>query len=94
MILLYISSTIISCKGDDSKSEKRSENTTNFVEAKTANKEKNVSLPESWRWKSQDKSRELMIKIVKLTHDSLIAQYCAVYGSGESWIVSLKTILI
>lgn len=83
LILLCIASTIISCKGGDSKSEKSPESITNFVKAKTTNEENNVSLPESWRWKSQDKSREFTIKIVKLTHDSLIAQYCAVYGNGE-----------
>jgi hypothetical protein len=83
LILICIASTIISCKGGDSKSEKSPESITNFVEDKTTNKENNVSLPESWRWKSQDKSRKFTIKIVKLTHDSLIAQYCAVYGNGE-----------
>ncbi|WP_294287616.1 hypothetical protein [uncultured Chryseobacterium sp.] len=83
LISLCIASTIICCKGEYSKSEKSPESIANSVEAKTTNKENNVSLPESWRWKSQDKSRELTIKIVKLTSDSLIAQYCAVYGSGE-----------
>lgn len=82
LTLICIASTIISCKGD-LKSEKKPEAITSFVEAKTVNKEKNVSLPESWRWKSQDKSREFTIKIVRLTEDSLIAQYCAVYGNGE-----------
>ena len=83
LILICIASIIISCKGGDSKSRERSESITNFVEAKIANKEDHVSLPESWRWKSQDKRHEFTIKIVKLTADSLIAQYCAVYNSGE-----------
>ncbi|PWG81390.1 hypothetical protein [Pararcticibacter amylolyticus] len=35
-----------------------------------------------WRWRSEDKSREFTVKILKLTDDSLIAQYCAVYNNG------------
>ncbi|WP_169927064.1 hypothetical protein [Mucilaginibacter auburnensis] len=44
---------------------------------------KSFTAPESWRWRSENQRQEFTIKILKLTEDSLLAQYCAVYNNGQ-----------
>ncbi|WP_250253334.1 hypothetical protein [Chryseobacterium sp. Marseille-Q3244] len=74
LILVCLFGTMISCKGHDSKDNKVINNS--ILE--------NVStLPETWRWRSEDKSQEFTIKIQRITKDSLFAQYCAVYNNGQ-----------
>ncbi|WP_164723344.1 hypothetical protein [Chryseobacterium aureum] len=74
LVLVSLLGSIISCKGHESKENKVVSNATVSNERK---------LPEVWRWKSEDKSQEFTLKILKMTQDSLFAQYCAVYNNGQ-----------
>lgn len=73
--------TMMACKGGNS--EDKIASGSSAITKKNGNISKSVSLPETWRWRSDDKSREFTVKILKLTKDSLVAQYCAVYNNGE-----------
>lgn len=80
LVLMCIISAMIACKGGNSESKIKSD--ASAVIKKNHEVSQSVSLPEIWRWRSDDKSREFTVKIIRLTKDSLIAQYCAVYDNG------------
>ncbi|SHE77063.1 hypothetical protein [Chryseobacterium vrystaatense] len=74
LILVCLLGTVVSCKWHDSKDNR-------LVNNIVLNKESN--LPEIWRCKSEDKIQEFTLKIMRISKDSLYAQYCAVYNNGQ-----------
>lgn len=75
LVLVCLLGTLISCKGYDSQDNK--------VIADSNVPKKVSNQPEIWRWKSEDSSQEFTIKILRITKDSLLAQYCGVYNNGQ-----------
>ncbi|SFN25547.1 hypothetical protein SAMN05421594_1872 [Chryseobacterium oleae] len=74
LVLTFLLGITASCKKHDSKDNR-------FVKSIVLSKKNNI--PEIWRWKSEDKSQEFTLKILRITKDSLYAQYCAVYNNGQ-----------
>lgn len=81
LVLMCIICTMMACKGGNSGDKITSDSSA--TAKKNEDVLKSVALPETWRWRSDDKSREFTVKILRLTKDSLVAQYCAVYNNGE-----------
>lgn len=46
-------------------------------------KKESLLFPDTWHWRSEDRNQEFTIKIIKITKDSLLAQYCAVQNNGQ-----------
>ncbi len=78
-ILLFTVLALNACQQSNSK---KTRDDSNVKETEVIDKTKSFSVSETWRWRSEDRSREFTVKILKLTGDSLVAQYCAVYNSG------------